>query len=244
MKRLTGLGFMVLCIFAMHLSACGSTTPQSTTKVPDSQQIFHYPTEVISDFGTLDPALVQTVEDIYAIQMVFTGLVQYADDPTFNNVVNEIASEWKTVLKVDVKVNLIDANTLNQELQATAGNDSLQMWAYDWQADYPDPQDWLSAFFGSGQDYNNNNYGDKRNENAAKEQAVQAQLAKADVEQDGARRLNLYNDAEQKLINDIAWVPLYQLSNLVVQNPKLHGYKTNALEITDPDSWNNVYLTL
>jgi oligopeptide transport system substrate-binding protein len=141
-------------------------------------------------------------------------------------------------------VNLIDPNKLNQDQNATTGNDSLQMWAYGWQADYPDPQDWLTVFFGTGQDYNNNNYGDKRNENAAEEQAVQRQLAAADIEQDSAKRASLYNDAEQKLINDIAWIPLYQPSTLIVQNPKLHGYKTNALQITDPDSWHDVYFTV
>jgi ABC-type oligopeptide transport system substrate-binding subunit len=171
-------------------------------------------------------------------------LTSYTGNPTYNNVVNEVASEWKTVLKVNVNVNLIDPNKLNQDQNATTGNDSLQMWAYGWQADYPDPQDWLTVFFGAGQDYNNNNYGDKHNANASAEQTVQQQLANADIEQDSVKRVSLYNDAEQKLVNDIAWIPLYQPSTLIVQNPKLHGYKTNALQITDPDSWNGVYFTM
>jgi oligopeptide transport system substrate-binding protein len=171
-------------------------------------------------------------------------LTSYVGNTTFNNVVNEIANEWKTVLGVTVKVSLIDPNTLNQQQSATTGNDSLQMWAYGWQADYPDPQDWLTVFFGTGQDYNNNNYGDKRNERASEEQAVQAALTRADVELNQTKRASLYNDAEQKLINDVAWIPLYQSATLVVQNPKLHGYKTNALQITDPDSWKDIYFTV
>jgi len=171
-------------------------------------------------------------------------LTSYIGNTTFNNVVNEIASEWKTVLGVSAKVNFIDPNALNQAETATTGNDSLQMWAYGWQADYPDPQDWLSVFFGTNQSYNNNNYGDQRNERATEEQAVQAELAKADTEQDSTKRVSEYNDAEQKLANDVAWVPLYQSNVLVVQNPKLQGYKTNALQITDPYFWSNVYFTV
>jgi oligopeptide transport system substrate-binding protein len=171
-------------------------------------------------------------------------LTSYVGNVTFNDVVNEIANEWRTVLGANVKVSLIDPNTLNQDESATTGNNSLQAWAYGWEADYPDPQDWLTVFFGTGQDYNNNNYGDKRNERATEEQAVQAQLSVADTTLDSAKRLSLYNDAEQKLINDVAWIPLYQSVALIVQNPKLHGYKTNALGITDPNSWNNVYFTV
>jgi peptide/nickel transport system substrate-binding protein/oligopeptide transport system substrate-binding protein len=167
-------------------------------------------------------------------------LSSFTGNTTFNNIVNEVVNEWKTVLKVNVKVNLIDFNRLTQEMNATTGNDSLQMWAYGWQADYPDPQDWLSVFFGTGQSINN--YGDKRNK-VPEEQAIQGQLFKADAEQDNAKRLSLYNDAEQKLVNSVAWLPLYQPSIPIVQNPKLHGYKTNALQITDPDSWRDVYFT-
>jgi peptide/nickel transport system substrate-binding protein/oligopeptide transport system substrate-binding protein len=171
-------------------------------------------------------------------------LTSYVGNTTFNNVVNEIASEWKTVLGVTAKVNLVDPDVLNQLNTATTGNDSLQMWAYGWQADYPDPQDWLSIFFGKNQSYNENNYGDQRNERASEEQSVQNAMAKADTEQDSTKRASEYNDTEQKLINDVSWVPLYQSSLLIVQNPKLQGYKSNALQITDPDSWANVYFTV
>jgi peptide/nickel transport system substrate-binding protein/oligopeptide transport system substrate-binding protein len=167
-------------------------------------------------------------------------LSSFTGNNTFNNIVNEVASEWKTVLKVNVKVNLIDFNRLSQEMNATTGNDSLQMWAYGWQADYPDPQDWLTVFFGTGQ--GNNNYGDKRN-NAPEQLVTQSQLSKADAEQNSAKRLSLYNDAEQQLINAVAWLPLYQPAIPIVQNPKLHGYKTNTLQITDPDSWHDIYFT-
>src|SRR5437667_1168885 len=78
-KLQIGLLPSLLYVLIMLLSACSSNAPsnQGTTKAPDSQQVFHYPTEVETDFGTLDPALVQSLGDGYAMQMIFTGLVQF-----------------------------------------------------------------------------------------------------------------------------------------------------------------------
>jgi oligopeptide transport system substrate-binding protein len=167
-------------------------------------------------------------------------------NPTLSNVIQEIAKEWKEVLKVDVKVDLSapDVNALNQKISGTVGNNSLQMWVSGWAPDYPDPQDWLTVFFGTKQDRNTNNYGNNCNKNANEQQDVQAQLDKADKELDSTKRVSLYNGAEQKLVNDVAWIPIYQSKVLIVQNPKLHGYKTNPLQITDPDSWTDVYFTV
>lgn len=171
-------------------------------------------------------------------------LTMSTGNPTNEKIIHAIADEWSTVLHVHVRVNAIDPNVLGQQINATNGNNSLQMWATDWQTDYPDPQNWLTTPFGSGQNTNFVNYGDKRNERTKQEQDVQNELNNADSEPDPAKRLKLYNDAEQKLVNDAAWVPIYQSALLVVQNPKLHGYKINALQITDPDSWKDVYFTV
>jgi len=78
-KVLVGLLPSLLCILTILLSACNSDKTSQTTnaaKAPDSQQVFHYPIEAQQDFATLDPALVQGLGDGYAIQLVFTGLVQ------------------------------------------------------------------------------------------------------------------------------------------------------------------------
>jgi peptide/nickel transport system substrate-binding protein/oligopeptide transport system substrate-binding protein len=170
-------------------------------------------------------------------------LTSFKGNTTVENLVNAIADQWKTVLEVSVKVNLLDFNTFNQAQTATTGNDSLQAWFAGWLADYPDPQDWLSVFFGKNGDYNNNNYGDPHNKDAAKQQQVQAGLDQADRELDATKRTHEYNQLEQTLINDVAWVPISQTQYRVVQNPKLHGFKQNALGITDPEDWGNIYFT-
>ena len=62
------------------LTGCNGITNfnYGTTPAPDSQQVLRLPIGP-ADFVTLDPALVQDATDIGAIQVLFTGLVQFND---------------------------------------------------------------------------------------------------------------------------------------------------------------------
>ncbi|HLZ55876.1 MAG TPA: ABC transporter substrate-binding protein, partial [Ktedonosporobacter sp.] len=89
----------ILCVLAMLVAACGSngsgTSATTTTSKPAAasadKQVFRYPIGD-TDFGTLDPALVQNSTDSQAIQTMFTGLVQFKDDGT---VVDQLAASHK-----------------------------------------------------------------------------------------------------------------------------------------------------
>jgi oligopeptide transport system substrate-binding protein len=61
---------------------CGGTASQPPTqasKAPASGQIYIYPEEGVGDIATFDPAISTDVYSITAIDMVFTGLVQFND---------------------------------------------------------------------------------------------------------------------------------------------------------------------
>src|SRR5437870_268 len=69
----------LFCLMALLVSACGSTTPTpSTGNQPASpdKQVLRIPIG-LTDFGTLDPALVQLAIDADTVQSIFTGLVQF-----------------------------------------------------------------------------------------------------------------------------------------------------------------------
>ncbi|GCE13094.1 peptide ABC transporter substrate-binding protein [Tengunoibacter tsumagoiensis] len=170
-------------------------------------------------------------------------LTYYTGSGSIKKIIDNVISQWQAILGFTAKTNAIDFDALVQAQNSTTGNGSLTAWIGGWQADYPDPEDWLSIFFGKGQSYNNANYGQNNSTAAPEQQAVQADLAKADVELDPAKRLKLYNDAEQKIINDVAWIPLYQSATSVLQNPKLQGYVNDPLGITAPDDWANIYIS-
>jgi oligopeptide transport system substrate-binding protein len=110
-------------------------------------------------------------------------------------------------------------------------------------ADYPDAQDWLSTFFQQGSDYNQMNYGQNRSSDVTKQLQVQQWLAQADVDQNQTEPLKLYNMAEEQIVDDVGWIPIYQARRQVLQNPRLVGIVYNALDIIPPDDWGSIYIT-
>ncbi|GCE13078.1 peptide ABC transporter substrate-binding protein [Tengunoibacter tsumagoiensis] len=167
----------------------------------------------------------------------------YTGNSSIKKITDAVLSQWQAVLGITMKTNAIDFDALIQAEGATTGHaDPLQVWISAWQADYPDPQDWLSIYFEKGASYNNNNYGQNNSTSAAAQQAVQAKLVAADKETDVTKRAQLYNEAEQQLVNDVAWIPLYQSVNHTLINPKVQGYVDNALLIIPPDDWSKVYI--
>jgi oligopeptide transport system substrate-binding protein len=153
---------------------------------------------------------------------------------------NVLANEWENILGVAVRINPIDPNLYDQAYGA--GN--LQTWIYAWQADYPDPHDWLAVFFGKGESYNNTHYGQNNSSMAQEQQATQKAIIRADTLTNLDERARTYHDIEQKLANETAWIPLYQSSYNYLQNPGVHGMVDNPLGIIDPEDWNTIYITI
>ena len=69
-----------------------------------------------------------------------------------------------------------------------------------WQADYPDPQDFLDILFHSESSINHGSYSNLE---------LDSILEKARVEQNVQKRIELYQYAEELIVQDAAWVPLW-----------------------------------
>ena len=66
----------LLGTLALLVSACGGgTTPTSSDKAPDSQQVFHFVLDGESDIATMDPGIVQDANSIVPINMVWPALL-------------------------------------------------------------------------------------------------------------------------------------------------------------------------
>ena len=59
-----------------------------------------------------------------------------------------------------------------------------------------------------------------------------------------SERARTYNEIEQKLANETAWIPLYQSSYNYLQSPKIHGMVDNPLGIIDPEDWHGIYISI
>jgi oligopeptide transport system substrate-binding protein len=79
---------------------------------------------------------------------------------------------------------------------------------------------------------------------AQDQQATQDAIARADTMTNLSERARTYNEIEQKLANETAWIPLYQSSYNYLQSPKVHGMVDNPLGIIDPEDWHTIYITI
>jgi len=179
-------------------------------------------------------------------------LTYESDAPTLANEITTIRQMWQTTLGVTVQTDVIDfvplltaeTNTLctNPDFHACL-NKGLQMWTGAWGADYPDPQDWTTLQFDKYAPNNDWNYGQNGSSDAAQQQQIQQQLEQADVTSDAATRLQMYNQAEQQLVNDVAWLPMDQRFGAQLLKPYEVGETFNALGLMPPpNDWGNIYV--
>jgi oligopeptide transport system substrate-binding protein len=160
------------------------------------------------------------------------------------NEISAVQQIWQTTLGVSVKADDIDFNKELAEITAATNNPKgLQFWSIAWSADYPDPQDWTTLQFDKGSPNNYSNYGQNNTSDAAQQQAVQQQLEAADAMPPGPVRLQQYNNAEQQLVNDVAWLPMEQVNAAVLRKPCLTGGVENSEGLTPPNDWGNIYIS-
>ena len=170
-------------------------------------------------------------------QMPSITLTYASGTSNFDSEVAMMVLMWQKVLGVTVTTQAIDYNTLLDRVTAATNNaQGLQFWGLAWIAEYPDPQDWLSLQFGNGEVYNNMNYGQNQ-----EQQAVQQQLQTADSTMSASTRSQLYQQAEQQLVNDVAWIPTEQVTQAFLRSPAIVGIVDNGMSITPPDDWSKIY---
>jgi oligopeptide transport system substrate-binding protein len=160
------------------------------------------------------------------------------------NEVSALLQMWQSVLGVSVKGDDIDFNKMLAEIMAATNNPKgLQFWGIAWIADYPDPQDWTTLQFDKGAPNNSWNYGQNNSSDAAQQQAVQQQLEAADAMPPGDARLQQYMNAEQQLVNNVAWLPMEQVNAATLRKPCLTGLVDNSQGLVPPNDWGNIYIS-
>jgi oligopeptide transport system substrate-binding protein len=97
-----------------------------------------------------------------------------------------------------------------------------QIVSSGWCADYPDPENFADALFRTGAQQNLGNYSNPD---------LDALLDQARVEQDVARRIELYQQAEQIIVQDAPAVFLMHGISYVLVKPYVHGYVLTPIDI-------------
>jgi ABC-type oligopeptide transport system substrate-binding subunit len=92
---------------------------------------------------------------------------------------------------------------------------NFQMSVVGWIADYVDPQDFLDIKFHSQSDNNDTGYSNSQ---------VDALLEEARTEQDEETRLGLYQQAEEIIVQDAPWIPLFHSKSNALVKPYVQDY--------------------
>jgi peptide/nickel transport system substrate-binding protein/oligopeptide transport system substrate-binding protein len=107
-------------------------------------------------------------------------------------------------------------------------------WAIGWAADYADPQDFISLQFASDSDANYSHVNDPN---------LDALMKQADQEQSPTKRLDLYHQAEQQIVDLVPWAPYEQQKITWRLQTWVHGFSLNSFSTISDLQWPSVFIT-
>ncbi len=146
--------------------------------------------------------------------------VTYEKTPLNDSMWNWLKTHWEAELGVTVILDPVERDVFINARR----NDELQLLIAGWNADNPDPQNWLSTVWPTGSYYANLTH----YSNAA----FDALIAQADGESDPVLRLELYRDAQRMLIDDMPLAPLFSTTNKFLVKPWVQGVLPAAMDST------------
>jgi oligopeptide transport system substrate-binding protein len=130
-----------------------------------------------------------------------------------------LAQMWQQNLGVTITIENIDPEKYYDLL---FGGRHGQMFAGGWCADYPDPENFADVLFHSGAQQNNGNYSNPD---------LDALLDRARGEQDVSKRIALYQQAEQLIVQDAPALFLMHGVSYVLVKPYVKGYVLTPISI-------------
>jgi len=131
-----------------------------------------------------------------------------------------IIQEWEQNLGVEISVRQLEPGNFLYNLK----QEKDEMFTLGWIADYPDPHNFLDILFYTGSENNIFEYSNS---------SLDVLLDQAAIEQDGADRLAMYQQAEQLVVDDAPCLPLFHGANYILVEPYVKGYELSPLGIPD-----------
>jgi ABC-type oligopeptide transport system substrate-binding subunit len=127
-------------------------------------------------------------------------------------VVEHLASQWKTMLGLDLSVHFLSQTAISDYVEKERPN----LWLHGWSADYPDPDSFLR-------------YGNWLPESGWRSQRFDTLIQKARRITDQEQRLALYREAELILVDEAPVVPINYGREQVLIKPWLPGLPTSII---------------
>lgn len=130
-----------------------------------------------------------------------------------------ILEMWRTNLGIEVETLQTEFATYLQDLNKRR----FEMFQIGWIADYPDPENFLDLLFHSESSNNHTGFSNVQ---------VDALLEQARVEPSDQKRFELYHQAEQMILDEAPWIPLWNSGEqYLLIKPIVHDYYLTQLII-------------
>jgi oligopeptide transport system substrate-binding protein len=170
-----------------------------------------------------DPALARqrlseskygSVEKLPPIVFTSSGLGSDVDSD-----VAALAQMWQMHLGVTIEVENLESDKFFDKLHA---GEHGQLFSYGWCADYADPENFADVLFHSDAQQNLGHYANPQ---------LDALLEQARVERDVTRRIQMYQQAEQIIVDDAAGIFLDHSLSFVLVKPHIQGYVLSPIAV-------------
>ena len=130
-----------------------------------------------------------------------------------------LADMWKKNLGVTITVENLEPNYYLDQIYS--GNHG-QLLSSGWCADYPDPENFADVLFHSGSNQNNGNYSNPE---------LDTLLEAARTEQDVTKRIQMYQQAEQLIVDEAAALFTIHYLDYQLVKPYVKGYVLTPIDI-------------
>lgn len=122
-----------------------------------------------------------------------------------------VIQDWRNNLGVEVSVRQLEPEIFSYSIKEEVD----QIFVSGWIADYPDPQNFLDILFHTGAENNTGNYSNPD---------VDALLDQAGLEQNETTRFTMYQEAEQKIVDEAAYLPMWFGKTYLLVKPYVKNY--------------------
>lgn len=139
-----------------------------------------------------------------------------------NDFTDALVNMWRQNLGVKVEVRYLDPQDYTNASREGHGQIAFGSWC----ADYPDPENFLDLLFHTSSEFNYAGYSNME---------IDKLLENARVEQDGAKRIHYYQQAEEMLLADYAAIPISHNQTYVLVNPEVKGFRVSMMGARIPN---------
>jgi oligopeptide transport system substrate-binding protein len=185
-----------------------------------------------------DPALAlqMIAESTYgSVEALPEIVVTFGDSPRNRTRHEWLVAKWKEVFGDGLKISLNPVESTTYTALTKDIATAPQVYRLGWCADYPDPQNWLSVYwktgaFGERIGYSNAEFDDL--------------VDQADVELDPAKRADLYQQAQDVLVESIPVAFMYNTINTYMVKPWVKGILTTPQDAGWPGDVAPINITI